>query len=79
MTIELFRVVLLPKLVVVPYSTWELEASLVVQAIVAPVLVIAELVTPLIVGAVVSGGAEVVKEYVLEVARFPAASLDLTR
>jgi hypothetical protein len=35
---------------VAPYKTWELEASSVVQAIVAPVLVMFEPLTPLMTG-----------------------------
>ena len=55
------------------------DASLVVQAIVAPDVVTPDEPTPLIVGAVVSGAAAVVNVKLPEVARLPAASRDLTR
>src|SRR5690606_18541869 len=51
-----FRGVLLPKAVLVPYSTCELLASLVVQLMLAPVWLICAALMPLITGAVVSFG-----------------------
>jgi hypothetical protein len=50
----LFREVVLPYWVVVPYCTWDVEGSLVVQTIVAPVVVIDKLDTPLITGAAIA-------------------------
>jgi hypothetical protein len=47
--------------VVKPKTTWESESSSVVQVIVAEFIVTLELVTPEIIGAVVSGPFEVVK------------------
>ncbi len=65
--------------VVVPYSTSESDASLVVQEMVAVETVMFELATLEITGGVVSGGAAVVKVKSPDVARLPAASLDFTR
>ncbi len=64
---------------VVPYWTWEVEASLVDQVMMAPVLVILLEVMPEITGGVVSGAAEVVKVLSPEVAVLPAASVLMTR
>jgi hypothetical protein len=65
--------------VVVPYSTTELLASLVVQVTVAPVEVMEEALTPEMVGGVVSAALRVVKLLPVLVAKFPAASADFTR
>jgi hypothetical protein len=63
----------------VPYSTCASAASSVDQDTVAPVALTLEAETPLITGAVVSGGAAVVNVRSAEVARLPAASRLLTR
>jgi hypothetical protein len=54
-TIAVFSVVDDPYAVVVPYSTWLSDASSVVQPIVAPAVVMAVALTPLMTGGVVSG------------------------
>jgi hypothetical protein len=59
--IVVFRLVVLPYAVVVPYSTCVVEASFVVQLIVALFVVTPEAATALITGGVVSTGMEVVK------------------
>jgi hypothetical protein len=74
-----FKVVLDPYDVDVPYSTCVSLASFVVQVTVAPLEEMFELETALIKGAAVSGGALVVNVKSPEVARFPAASRDFTR
>ena len=68
-----------PYAVEVPYSTWRLAGSFVLQVIVAPPVVTPECWTALITGGVVSGGASVVNVKSADVARLPAASLLLTR
>jgi len=55
------------------------EASLVVQATLAPVLVTPDELMPEMVGAVVSAAAPVVKVKSAEVLRLPAASRERTR
>jgi len=77
-TIDVFNELLLPYEVDVPYSTCVSLASLVAHDTDAPLEVIPELATELIVGGVVSDGVCVVKEKSPDVARLPAESLDLT-
>ena len=74
------RLVVLPYAAVKPYSAWVVDGSSVVQLIVAPDVVMLELLIEPITGGVVSGGgASVVKVWSPEVAGFPAASTELTR
>ena len=67
----MFKVALDPYEVVVPYSTCESEASLVVQLMVAPVDVMFVDETALMTGGVVSAGVGVVKVKSLETCKFP--------
>ena len=68
------RMVVEPYAVVGPYLTWDVEPSLVVQVIVAPLLVGLPAVTVDMVGGVVSAAGAVVKVKSVEVARLFAAS-----
>jgi len=68
-----------PYVVVVPYSTWVVADSLVVQMMVAALYVMLLLLTLEIVGAVVSGAADVVKVLSADMAEFPAPSVLFTR
>src|SRR5262245_27905112 len=70
------KAVRLPYAVVVPYSTWLSDGSFVVQLMIAPVVIIPELLTAEMTGGVVSGSGNVVNVKSNDTAIFPAASLD---